>query len=459
MIKAILFDLDGVLVEARELHYETFNKALKKHGYSITRNEHLSTYDGLPTRKKLELLTKRKGLPQTLYDDIWQEKQNQTKRIIEKTFKKDKRVTKILADLKKEGYKLAVCSNSIKETAQLMLVKKGLLGYMEFLISNQDVRFPKPHPEMFLRAMVELGVGPKECLIVEDSHRGREAAYAASAYVCAVTNTNDVTYEKIAEAIQEANVKEQNIRYIPKWQEKDLRIIIPMAGEGKSFEKAGYTFPKPLIDIRGKPMIQWIVENINVDGKFVFIVRKEHLEKYSLMHLLSLIAPGCEIVVADKKTEGAAVSVLKAAHLFNDEKPIAIVNSDQVLEWNSNEFFYAMAADECDGGIVTFRSTHPKWSFVKLGEDGFVVETAEKIPISEYATAGIYYFRRGSDFVRTATQMIKLDIRTRGEFYVCPVYNELLKEKSKVRAFPINKLWGLGTPEDVELFLKEYQHD
>lgn len=459
MIKVILFDLDGVLVEARELHYEALNRALGKFGHTITRDEHLSTYDGLPTRRKLELLTETKGLSSDLYDDIWQEKQNQTKRIIEEEFMYDERMMEILVRLKEEGYKMAVCSNSIRETAELMLQKKGLMEYMEFLLSNQDVKNPKPHPEMFLRAMVELGVGPRECLIVEDSHRGREAAHAAAAHICGVENTNDVSYEKIARALSRANEKYQRSQFVPKWQDGDLRIVIPMAGEGKSFQRAGFTFPKPLIDIRGKPMIQWVVENINADGKFIFVLLKEHLERYSLSHLLKLIAPGCEIVALEKPTEGAALSVLEASHLFDDEHPLAIVNSDQVLEWNSNEFFYAMAADECDGGIVTFESTHPKWSFVKTRDDGFICEVAEKKPISNQATAGVYYFRRGNDFVKHARQMVDLDIRTGGEFFVAPVYNELIKENKKIRAFPIKKVWSFATPEDLREFLiEEYSH-
>lgn len=460
MIKTIIFDLDGVLVEARELHYQAFNKALEKFGYAISRDEHLSTYDGLPTKKKLELLTQKKGLLPDLYDQIWEEKQRQTMDIISSEFVYDELMRGVLQKLCEDGYRLAVCTNSIRETAQLMLERKGLIEFLEFFISNQDVQFSKPHPQMFLKAMVELGVGPRECLVVEDSHHGREAAHAAGAHIHGVRDTGDVTYENIAKAISEIHAVSGNARYIPKWQGKNLRIVIPMAGEGKMFQRAGFSFPKPLIDIHGKPMIQWVVENINVQGKFIFIVNKEHMERYSLFHLLNLIAPGCDIVTLEKKTEGAVQSVLEAAHLFDDENPICIANSDQVIEWNSNEFFYAMAADGCDGGIVTFESTHPKWSFVKTGENGLVTEVAEKVPISNRATAGIYYFRKGSDFVKYARQMITSNIRTRGEFYVCPVYNELLKEKHNVRAFPVRKVWSLGTPEDVKTFLREYpSHD
>jgi NDP-sugar pyrophosphorylase family protein len=235
-----------------------------------------------------------------------------------------------------------------------------------------------------------------------------------------------------------------------------LRIVIPMAGEGKSFKAAGYDFPKPLIDIKGKPMIQWVVENINVEGKFIFVILKKQLEKYSFQHLLNLIAPGCDIVPVDDPGQGAATTVLQAKHLFDDEQPMAIINSDQVIEWNSNEFFYAMAADTCEGGLVTFESKHPKWSFVRTDQNGFVAEVAEKTPISNMATAGVYYFRKGSDFINSLHRMMAAQFQFQGEFYISPVYNEYVKEKKSIRVFPVKKVWSLKTPKDVEYFMQDY---
>ncbi|MBI2552433.1 glycosyltransferase family 2 protein [Candidatus Uhrbacteria bacterium] len=231
-----------------------------------------------------------------------------------------------------------------------------------------------------------------------------------------------------------------------------MNIVIPLAGAGKKFQERGYTFPKPLIDIGGKPMIQWVVENLNTEGNFIFIVLKEHYEKYQLSYLLNLIAPGCTIIQADGPTEGAACTVLLAEQYINNDHPLIIANSDQVLGWNSNEFFYAMAQEECDGGIVTFKSTHPRFSFAKRGDNGFVCEVAEKRPISDDATAGIYYWNHGSDFVRAARQMIKKNIRTNNEFFICPSFNESLQEGKKIRMFPVKQMWSLGTPEDLEVF-------
>lgn len=454
MIKLIIFDLDGVLVDARELHYEALNRALGKFGYTITRDEHLSTFDGLPTKRKLELLTELKGLPKELYPKIWGEKQNQTREVIDKEFTYDERVREVLKRLKQDEYKIVVCSNSTRETTKMMLIRKGFFEFVDYFISNQDVRNPKPSPEMFLRAIIESEVAPKECLVVEDSHYGRQAAFDSGAHLCAVENVADVTYEKVISAISKATEKNVNNIFIPKWQGGNLRVIIPMAGAGKRFKEAGYSFPKPIIDIKGKPMVQWVIENINVEGKFIFTLLKEDFEKYHLRYLLNLLVPNCEIITLKKPTQGAVLSILEAEHLFNDDYPIVIVNSDQFIDWNSNEFFYAMAADNCDGGIVTFTSTHPKWSFVKTNEDGFVSEVAEKIPISNQATAGVYYFRKGGEFIRYAKQMIDLGIKTNNEYYVCPVYNEFIKDNKKIRVFPVEKVWSFATPEDVEYFLK-----
>jgi len=454
MIKAIIFDLDGVLVDARELHYEALNRALASidEKYRINRDEHLSTYDGLPTTKKLELLTANKGLPEDKYDEVWTAKQFQTREIIDKEFVYDEKMRSILRRLRDDNYRMAVCSNSIRETTKMMLVRKGLIEFVDFFISNQDVKRPKPNPEMYLSAMVKFGVGPKECVIVEDSHIGRQAVFESGAHLCAVKNTDDVEYEKVIATVHSAAERNNGRKFIPKWQGRDMNIIIPMAGEGRRFRDMGYSFPKPLVDINGKPMIQWVIENINVEGNFIYIVRKEDYDKYNLKYLLNLLTKNCRIVVIDHPTQGAVKSVLEAGQWI-DDNPVSIVNSDQYIGWNSNEFFYAMTADECDGGIVTFESTHPKWSFVKLDKSGFILETAEKKVISNCATAGVYYFKKGSDFLKYAHQMIDKEMTVDGQYFVCPVYNELIKDKKKVRAFHVSKFWSFSTPEDVEHFI------
>lgn len=254
MIKLVIFDLDGVLVSAKELHYEALNNALKHidEKYVINRAEHLSTYDGLPTSKKLKMLTQNKGLNEKYYQEIWELKQKETISIINSNMTYDNRMRLILENLKNDGYYICVASNSIRESLKMMLLRKGLLEYVDYYISNQDVKHPKPNSEMYLKCMIKFGVNANETIIVEDSHIGRTAVINSGAHLCAVIDPNDVSYEKIKSTI---NFIENKDKISPKWQGGKMNVLIPMAGSGSRFAQAGYTFPKPLIEVNGKPMI------------------------------------------------------------------------------------------------------------------------------------------------------------------------------------------------------------
>lgn len=232
-----------------------------------------------------------------------------------------------------------------------------------------------------------------------------------------------------------------------------MKIVIPMAGAGSRFEKAGYSFPKPLIEVRGNPMIATVVDNLNLQGQYIFLVQKSHYEKYDLKGMLSMIAPGCEIVQIDGVTEGAACTVLTARELIDSDEQLVIANSDQWIKWNSLETISSFNDKDSDGGILTFNSVHPKHSFAKVDGNGWVSEVAEKNPISNNATVGIYHWKHGSDFVRYADQMIAKDIRTNNEFYVCPVYNEAIKDGKKFKASRVDEMWGMGTPEELTNYL------
>ena len=398
------------------------------------------------------MLTDMKGLPEGLHNQVWRMKQEKTIDIISDEFEPDERMAEVLRKLKEQGSTIAVASNSIRETVKMMLLKKGLMEHIHFFFSNQDVKNSKPNPEMYLLAMIKAGVSPNETVIVEDSHIGRKAALSSGAKLCAVRNPDDVTFERIMDTVEEKKIK-------PKWQGGKMNVLIPMAGAGSRFEKAGYTFPKPLIEIRGKPMIQMVVENLNIEARHIFIVQKAHNEKYNLETLLKLISPGCEVVQVDGLTEGAACTTLLAKEFIDNDEPLVLANSDQFLEWDSNQFMYSMVGDGVDAGLATFTGTHPKWSFAKLGEDGFVSEVAEKKPISDIASTGIYYYAKGSDYVKYTEQMIEKNIRVNNEFYVCPVFNEAIEDGKKVKVFPIEKMWGTGTPEDLDTFLKGYEGD
>jgi HAD superfamily hydrolase (TIGR01509 family) len=449
MIKFIIFDLDGVLVEAKNIHFVSLNKALKE--YAISWDEHLSIYDGLKTNQKLEMLHKNKGLPKEYFKDIWEKKQKYTLEAL-----KNLNQSNILIDcmdlLLKEGYKLAVCSNSVRKTVLTVLSRLGIIEYFDLILSNEDVKNSKPHPEMYWLAMSKMDVLPEETLIIEDSPYGLLAANRSNSHILRVKSPYDVFYGNIYQKINEINKK--NISMKSKWSDNKLNVLIPMAGSGSRFKEAGYTFPKPLIDVNNKPMIQVIVENLNIDANFIFVVQKEHREKYNLDLMLNLISPNCKIFETDKVTEGAACTALLAKEFIDNDSPLFFANSDQFVEWDSTEFMYKMNESNVDGGIVVFNSTHPKWSFVKVNENGYATEIAEKKPISDIATVGFYYWKNGSDFVKYAEEMIEKNIRVNNEFYVCPVFNQAIQDGKKIITFKAEKMWGLGTPEDLNYFVK-----
>lgn len=454
MTKLIIFDLDGVLIDSRDLHYVALNVALSQIDikYVITKEEHLSTFDGLNTTKKLELLHKIKGLPKELFNKVWEEKQKNTIDQL-RLLNKNNKLISICQRLKDMGYKIAVATNSIRDTARLALSSIGILEFIDIYYSNQDVFYPKPYPEMYWRCMIKVGALPKNTIIVEDSHIGRQAALESRANLLAVKDSHDLTWDKLKTVLNTIENK-QDIS-IP-WIDSKLNVLIPMAGAGSRFSQKGFTFPKPLIEVNGKPMIELVVKNINIEANYIFIVQQEHYVKYNLKYLLNLIAPNCKIIQVNDITQGAACTTLLAEEFINTDMPLVIANSDQYIKWNSNECMYAFSADDIDGGIITFKSHHPKWSYVKLGNEGFVSQVAEKCVISEDATVGIYYWKKGSDYVKYAKQMIEKDIRVNNEFYVCPVYNEAILDQKKIRIKSITEMWGLGTPEDLDYFLKNY---
>lgn len=447
--RLVIFDLDGVLLDSREIHFDSLNRALVQHGRpAISREDHLSTYDGLPTSKKLALLSEKTGMPGSLHNDLWRAKQEETVSIFNE-IKTDYELVTIMVRLKQQGVMIACASNSVRATVKTALLRLGVLDHIDFFVSNEDVKRPKPFPEMYWQCMTAMGALPRNTVIVEDSHIGRQGALDSGAHLVAVESRSDVTME-IIDRIMSAFPADTTT--IP-WRNAKMNVLIPMAGAGSRFAQAGYTFPKPLIEVKGKPMIQVVVENLNIEANYIFIVQREHYEKYSLQYLLNLLAPGCRIVQVDGMTEGAACTTLLAKELIDTGEPLLIANSDQYLEWNSNETLYAFAADGIDAGIVTFKATHPKWSYARLDDDGFVAEVAEKKVISDLATVGVYYWSRGSDYVRYAEQMIAKDIRVNGEFYVAPVFNEAIADGAKVRCKNADAMWGIGTPEDLNTFL------
>ena len=452
MLKLVIFDLDGVLYDSKEIHFLSFNKALEEYGdeYVISESEHLKTFDGLPTQKKLDLLTKTKGLEASLHDEIWKKKQQFTSELLGE-IKENKFLKNNLNNLRK-SMKVVCASNSINKTVIEVLTNLGVLDCFDLVLSNEDVKSSKPHPEMYWKSMMEFNALPSETVIIEDSPVGRKGAVMSGANTMFVNKSTDLNQEFFDSILNFKDIDYSRSVY----ENKDLNVLIPLAGLGSRFTDAGYIFPKPLIEINGKPMIQVVIENLNIDANYIFIIQKEHDEKYNLKKVLEIIKPNCKVVYAQGLTEGAACTTLLAEEYIDNDKPLLIANSDQFIEWDQNEAMYYFISTEADGGILTFESSHPKWSYARLDDSGTVDMVAEKEPISKNATVGVYFWKHGKDYVKYANQMIENDNRVNNEFYVCPVFNEAIKDNKKILIKNVEKMWGLGTPEDLNYFFSKY---
>jgi dTDP-glucose pyrophosphorylase len=238
-----------------------------------------------------------------------------------------------------------------------------------------------------------------------------------------------------------------------------LNIVLPIAGRGSRFAVAGYTQPKPLIPVHGQPMIATVARNVRprCAHRFIFVALAEHLEHAGMREALAAAAPGCIIVPVEQVTEGAACTVLLARQYINNGEPLMLANSDQWVDVNIDDYLASMDRQRVEALIMTMRADDPKWSFVGLGRSRLVTRVVEKEVISNEATVGIYNFRRGADFVRAAEAMIGRNLRVNNEFYVAPVYNELIAEGMRVGIYNVGSegagMYGLGIPDDLEQFL------
>ena len=452
MTKVIVFDLDGVLVDTKMIHYEALNLALEKFKFEkISINDHVKIFDGLPTSKKLEILHKKNKLPKKKFKHINQYKQKITSKILKSRIKKNAKLINLIKFLHK-NYKIAIATNAVKLTLNICLKQLGIDKYVDYKLSNENVNNPKPNPEIYLRIFLHFGIYPSEAIIFEDSHYGREAAVSSGAQLYPVKNVNDLNLKNVKMALSEKKV---NFKKNISWEDNKMNVLIPMAGAGKRFADAGYIFPKPLIEINNKPMIQWVIESLNLKANYIFIIQKEHQVKYNVKSVLNVLQPNCKIIELDHITEGAACTTLLAKEYINSSDPLIIANSDQYIRWNSSKAIYDFNSKNLDGAILTFEAIHPKWSYAKCDDQGFVTEVAEKKVISKNATVGVYYWKHGSDYVNSAEKMIEKNIRVNNEFYVCPVYNEFLLQKKKVKIYNVDEMQGLGTPEDLNNFLRK----
>ena len=452
-IKGLIFDLDGVLVMTKKIHFDALNLALKRvNVQEISYKDHLNIYDGLPTNKKLNILNHKKILDKKYNSKVIKIKQENTLKLLNKFIKYNPKIYNTFLKLSK-SYKISLATNAVKKTLDLCLKKLRINKFISHSYSNEDVANNKPHPQVYLKCLVNMGLKPSETLIFEDSHHGVMAAQDSGCHLYTVKNISDINYSNIKNVINNLNKDDMKKNKPNFWADTNLNILIPMAGAGSRFKDAGYIFPKPLIEINNKPMIQCVVESLKLEGNYIFIVQKEHQAKYNINSVLKILKPNCKIIELDEITEGAACTTLLAKKYIDNNNPLIIANSDQYIEWDSIKSMYNFNSKKIDGSILTFEAIHPKWSYAKVDKNNLVTEVAEKKVISKNATAGVYYWKKGNDYVKYAEQMINKNIRVNNEFYVCPVFNEAILDKKRIIIDQVEEMHGLGTPDDLNHFL------
>jgi NDP-sugar pyrophosphorylase family protein len=238
-----------------------------------------------------------------------------------------------------------------------------------------------------------------------------------------------------------------------------LKIIIPLAGTSELFEKAGFFYPKPLIEINGTPMIQLVIERINaikIPHQHIFILREEDVLKFHLDNTLKLLSPNCDIIKLKKDTKGALCSILMAVDKIDPNDSLLILNGDQIIDTDFGQIINYFNENQTQVGIVTFKSIHPRWSFAKI-ENNQVIQTAEKNPISDKAIAGYYYFKNADDFFNCAFECILKDVQLDGKFYISPVINEYILKNKKVLNYSIetNKYHSFYSPQMINEYIKQ----
>jgi beta-phosphoglucomutase-like phosphatase (HAD superfamily)/dTDP-glucose pyrophosphorylase len=439
--KLFIFDLDGVLIDSKKNHFHSLNKSLKliDKKYCISKNEQKYLFEGLTTNQKLILLSEIKKLPSHHYGAIWKNKQKFSTELFNK-IKENKHLIEVFNFIKANDIKIAVASNSIKSTVELVLNKLGIMKYIDLCLSNEDVALPKPSPEIYNKCFDILNIEKKDSLIFEDSFFGKISALKSECKIHPINNPLEINMKNIKTIIEE---------------KQKIKVLIPMAGEGSRFKNVGYKDIKPMIKINNKTMIQIVIENIGIEAEYIFIVRREDEDLYGITELISKYVKQSKVVIQDEKLPGAAASSLLAKELIDNDDHLVIANIDQYIDDDINLIINNFILKGVDGGILTFENSDPKWSYVKNNDFGTIDAVAEKNVISNEATCGIYFWNKGSDYVKYSNKMIEKNIKTNNEFYICPVYNEAIGDQKLIISHRVKAMHGMGTPDDLEALLQK----
>ena len=237
-----------------------------------------------------------------------------------------------------------------------------------------------------------------------------------------------------------------------------MNILLLMAGDSKRFEDAGYLYPKNLIEIAGLPLVERVIgqlDSLRMNGaRLIVVIQEDEAKQFHTGEVIRLLVPDATVVAVPRLDSGAACTALLAIEEIDPDVPLLVFNGDQVLTEGLQDALEDFAARDLDGGVIVFLAVHPRWSYVKTGSDGLVLEASEKRPISRNATAGTYYFKRGEDFLRATMRMIGKDAHVQGRYFICPAYNELVLEQARIGIYEISQsaYFSLSTPQGVQQY-------
>ena len=459
IVKLVVFDLDGVLVDSRDLHYEALNTAIEQAAgaqYLISRIEHETIYDGLSTNQKLRLMSLAKGLPLELHKPVWQRKQELTDVLVREQLKPVAQVTELLKQLKHSGYPVAVASNCIKSSVRNILDAIGLLPYIDACFSNEDVGHAKPEPDIYIKACSSFGVLPSQALVVEDSVKGFEAAIRAGCHLLKVNGTDDVHAAAVFRRLQEVDAASTPIT-----------VVVPLAGCSPDVWLSGpeatpVELPVFLTDTRGRPVLDWALNSIKSSRfpmRFIFVVKDAQASALRL-ESMCVKATGFEpttVVRVRSDTLGALKTVLQARHLLEPGAPLLIFDGSHVVDWRTGGSVDDMLCTRADGAVTVWPSSDPRWSYVRTQRNtSTVLEVHEKVAVSNLACSGLYFWRRASDFLSAADAVVAHNVRTRGLFFLAPTFNETILGGAIVESVPIAQAWSLRSASEVSFFAEHF---
>lgn len=458
-IQLIVFDLDGVLVESKDLHYDALNEAIAQVAgadYIITRPEHETVYDGLSTNQKLRLMTIHKDLPLAMHKPIWVKKQQLTDEMVRDQLKPDAELLAGLRALKAAGYPLAVASNCIKSSVHNILDSIGVLPIIDAYFSNEDVENAKPAPDIYRKACAAFGVSPQSTLVVEDSVKGFEACIRADCHLFKVDTPADVRAHAILDRVSAINQSN-----------KPVTVVVPLAGTNDLYwmdgpEAVPSEIPPFLTDANGAPALEWVVRPLlhsRYGLRFIFIVKDAQRAKYKLDSLLPRIVGFCptHIVSVHGETLGALKTVMMARDVIPEDAPLLLCTCSNVTAWLPGCSVDDLIDVHADGALATFESTDPRSSYVRLHKDTrHVVDVHEKVPVSDTACTGLYFWKRGADFFAAAQSQMQRAVKTKGLYFLAPTYNEAIRSGLTIKTVPAKTCWSVRNVHEIRAFADEY---